>query len=143
MAATVERIAHLALIRRARGRLDLIEEMRAADELNNLGKSHREIADLLITTQPRVGRLLRGAQTLGDAPTPEELILRATVEGAPRDLLVGELRAYDYTFAEYAAYPHEGSVPGTWSQVGMARQLGLLGDEEYENVCAAVRPPTL
>lgn len=85
MAATVERIAHLALIRRARGRLDQIEEMRAADELDNLGKSHREIADLLITTQPRVGRLLRGAQTLGDAPNPEELILRATVEGtAPR-----------------------------------------------------------
>lgn len=136
-------ITHRAQIRRARERLDQIEEMRAAAELNKLGKSQREIADLLITTAPRVGRLLRGAQTLGDAPTPEELILRATVEGAPRDLLVGGLRAYDYTFTEYAPAPHEGSVPGTWSQVSAAHQLGLLSDVEYENVLSAVRPPTL
>ncbi|CDO31108.1 hypothetical protein [Mycolicibacterium porcinum] len=143
MATTIERIAHRAQIRRARERLDQIEEMRAADELNKLGKSQREIADLLITTQPRVGRLLRGAQTLGDAPTPEELILRATVEDIPRDLLVGGLSAYDYTFTEYAPAPHEGSVPGTWSQVNTAHQLGLLSKEEYGTIRAAVRPPTL
>lgn len=136
-------ITHLAQIRRARERLDQIEEMRAADELNKLGKSQREIADLLITTQPRVGRLLRGAETLGDAPTPEELILRATVEDTPRDLLVRGLCAYGYTFTEYAPAPHEGSVPGTWSQISAAHRLGLLSDVEYDDVRAAVRPPTL
>ncbi|WP_210687465.1 hypothetical protein [Mycolicibacterium sp. GESEQ-9] len=143
MATTIERITHVAQIRRARARLDRIEEMRAAEELRKLGKSQREIAELLIVTQPRVGRLLRGAETLGDAPTPEELILRATVEGAPRDLLVRELRAYPYTFTEYAPAPHEGSVPGTWSQVNTAHKLGLLSVEEYENIRVAVRPPTL
>lgn len=143
MATSMQQIAHLAQIRRARERLDQIGEMRAADELYKLGKSQREIADLLITTQPRVDRLLRGAHALGDAPTPEERILRATVEDSPRDLLVRELRAYDYTFTEYAPSPHEGSVPGSWSQVSMAHRLRLLSDEEYENVRAAVRPPTL
>lgn len=143
MATTIERITHLAQIRRARARLDRIEEMRAADELDKLGKSQREIAELLVTSQPRVGQLLRGAETLGDAPTPEELILRATVDGTSRDVLVSDLRAYDYTFSEYAPAPHEGSVRGTWSQVTMAHQLGLLSAEEHESIRAAVRPPTL
>lgn len=141
--ATIERITHHAQIRPVRARLDQIDETRAAVELNRPGESQREIADLLTTTQPRVGRLLRGAQTLGDAPTPEELILRATVEGAPRDLLVRDLQAHPYTFTEYAPAPHEGSVPGNWSQVNTAHQLGLLSEEEYETVRAAVRPPTL
>lgn len=142
MTTTIERISHHAHIRRARERLDQIEEMRAADELNKLGKSQREIADVLLTTQPRVGRLLRGAQALGEGPTPEELILRATIEDTPRDLLIRQLLTHDYTFTEYAPYPHEGSVAGTWSQVTTAHQLKLLSDEEYENVRAAVQPPT-
>lgn len=142
MTTTVERIAHRAQVRRAHERLNQIDEMREANELNKLGKSQREIAELLLTTQPRVGRLLRGARVLGDAPTPEELILRATVEETPRDVLIEQLSAYEYTFTEYAPYPHEGAVPGTWAQVSVAHQLRLLSDEEYENVRSAVRPPT-
>ncbi|MEX3646595.1 MULTISPECIES: hypothetical protein [Mycolicibacterium] len=139
--ATVERITHRALIRRAHERLNQIEEMHDAVQLHNLGKSQRDIADLLLTTQPRVGRLVRGARALGDTPTPEELILRATVEATPRDDLIKELSAYEYTFTEYAAYPHDGSTPGTWTQVSAAHQLGLLSDPEYENVRSVVRPP--
>ncbi len=139
---TVERIAHQAQIRQAQERLHRIDEMRDADQLRQSGKTQREIADILGTTQPRVGRLLRGARALGVTPTPEELILRATVEHTPREVLVEQLRALDYTSTEFAPYPHEGSVPGTWTQVSAAHLLGLLSDEEYESVSSAVKPPT-
>lgn len=140
--ATVAQITHRAQIRRAHERLNQFDEMRDAHELNRLGKNQREIADLLLTTQPRVGRLLRGAQALGDTPTPEELILRATVDDTPSDVLIKQLCGYQYTFTEFAPYPHEGSTPGTWTQVSTAHQLRLLSGEEYENVRSAVRRPT-
>ncbi|BBY29946.1 hypothetical protein GCM10023114_15640 [Mycolicibacterium sediminis] len=139
---TVEAIAHGAQVRRALERLLRIDDMRAASQLKRSGMNQREIADVLSTTQPRVGRLLRGASALGDAPSPEEVILRATVDGTPRGKLVEQLRGFDYTFTQFAPYPHEGSIPGTWTQVSTAHQLGLLSDEEYESVSSAVQPPT-
>jgi hypothetical protein len=142
MTITVEEIGRRALIRRVRERLDLLEEMRDANRLSMAGKSQREIAEILHTTQPRVGRVLRGARVLGEADTPEEMILRATVNASPRDVLIKQLSAYRYTFTEFAPAPHEGSVPGSWAQVGTAHLLGLLSDEECESVCAAVKPPT-
>lgn len=142
MTTTVEEIAHKAQIRRVRERLDLLDEMRDANRLKLEGKSQREIAEILNTTQPRVGRILRGAGALGKGDTPEEIILRATVEATPRDVLVKQLSTFQYTFTEFAPAPHEGSVPGTWTQVSAAHLLGLLSDEEYESVCAAVKPPT-
>jgi predicted XRE-type DNA-binding protein len=140
-ATTVENIAHQAKIRQAQERLHRFDEMRNADELQQSGKTQREIADILGTTQPRVGRLLRGARALGDAQTPEELILRATIKRTSRKELVEQLSELDYTFTEFAPYPHEGSVPGTWTQVSTAHLLGLLNDEEYESVSSAVKPP--
>jgi hypothetical protein len=116
--------------------------MRDANQLKQAGKTQREIADILHTTQPRVHRMLRGVRALSDAETPEEIILRATVDDTPRDVLVKQLSTFDYTFTKFAPYPHEGSVPGTWTQVGAAHLLGLLSDEEYESVSAAVKPPT-
>jgi transcriptional regulator with XRE-family HTH domain len=138
----VEVLAHEAQVRRAQERLLRIEDMRAARQLKQSGMTQREIADVLRTTQPRVGRLLRGASALGDTPSPEEVILLATVRGIPRDKLLRQLRGLDYTFTQFAPYPHEGSVPGTWTQVSTAHQLGLLSDEEYESVSSAVHPPT-
>lgn len=79
----VEAIACEAQVRRAHERLLRLDDMRAACQLKRSGMNQREIADVLSTTQPRVGRLLRGASALGDAPSPEEIILRATVDGAP------------------------------------------------------------
>lgn len=141
MSVAIEEIAHKAQVRQARERLNAIEEMRDARRLRLAGKSQREIAEVLNTTQPRVHRILRGAAVLGDAETPEEIILRATLNGTPRDVLVKELSALRYTFTKYAPPRHEGSVPGTWTQVGAAHVLGWLSDEEYEDVCAAVGPP--
>ena len=142
MTTTVEEIAHKARLRQVRERLDLLDEMRDAQRLALAGKSQREIADILNTTQPRVGRILRGARALPEAETPEEIILRATVDDTPRDVLVTQLSSYPYTFTEFAPFPHDGSVPGTWTQVSAAHLLELLSDEEYESVCAAVQPPT-
>ncbi|MBB5164182.1 sigma-70 family RNA polymerase sigma factor [Mycobacterium sp. AZCC_0083] len=142
MTTTVEEIAHKAHIRQARERLDFLDEMRDAQRLALAGKSQREIADILNTTQPRVGRILRGARALPEAETPEEIILRATIDDTPRDVLVAQLSSYPYTFTEFAPFPHDGSVPGTWTQVSAAHLVELLSDEEYESVCAAVQPPT-
>jgi DNA-binding CsgD family transcriptional regulator len=142
MTAAVEHIAHQAQIRRAQERLLVIGEMRDADRLRQSGKSQREIAEILRTTQPRVGRLLRAAHALGATPTPEEVILRAVVEDTARDVLVNQLCALDYTATEFAPYPHDGSAPGTWAQVSAAHLRGLLSDEEYESVRSAVQPAT-
>jgi len=141
MTLVVEDIAYKALIRQSRARLHAIEEMRDAKQLSLAGKSQREIAEVLNTTQSRVHRILRGAKALGKSATPEELILRAIVDGTARELLVKDLSTMHYTFATYAPYPHHGSIPGTWNQVGAAHVLGFLSDEEYEEICAAVRPP--
>lgn len=139
--STVEDIAQQARTRQAQERLYRFEEMRNAAQLEQAGMTQREIADILGTTQPRVGRLLHAARSLGAAETPEEIILRATLKQISREELVEQLRKIDYTFTEFAPYPHEGSVPGTWTQVRTAHRLGLLSDEEYENVSAAVKPP--
>ena len=142
MSTPIDRIAHKAKIRQARGRLNAIEEMRDARQLKLAGKSQREIADTLRTTQPRVHRMLRGAQALGDEQTPEELILRAILNKTARDVLVKKLSGLHYTFTTYPTSPHEGSVPGTWTQGAAAHLLGLITDEEYDTVCAAVQPQT-
>jgi len=142
MTLVVEEIAHKAQLRQVRERLDAIEEMRDAQRLSLAGKSQREIAEILNTTQPRVHRILRGARVFDKGVTPEEVILRATLEATPREELVKTLSTMHYTFTGYAPSPHEGSIPGTWAQVGAAHVLGLLNDEEYEEICAFVRPPS-
>ena len=131
MSRTIDDIAHEAVVRRAQERLLLLGEMRDADRLRRSGRSQREIALILRTTQPRVGRLLRGARALGNAPTPEEVILRATVDKTARGALVKRLCALSYTAAEM------------WKQVEEAHSDGLLRDEEYEKVRALVQPLTL
>lgn len=128
MSRTIDDIAHEAVVRRAQERLLLLGEIRDADRLRRSGRSQREIAAILRTTQPRVGRLLRGARALGKAPTPEEVILRATVDKTARGALVKRLCALSYTATEM------------WKQVEEAHSDGLLRDEEYEKVRARVQP---
>ena len=141
MSRTIEDIEHEAVVRRAQERLLLLGEMRDADRLNQSGKSQREIASILRTSQPRVGRLLRGAQELGDDPTAEEIILRATVDGTPRSRLVERLCSLRYTFNEARLGPTGSSGSGNWGQVTAARLCGLLDDDEYEHVRSLVAPP--
>ncbi|MGV9709566.1 hypothetical protein ACWDTI_02725 [Gordonia sp. NPDC003424] len=141
MTSTVEEIAQKAIVRRAQQRLLAIAEVRDAHRLEQSEKSQREIAVILQTTQPRVGRLLREARELGETTTPEEIILRATVEGTCRSLLVERLCALDYSFTESTMQHHGSPKQGPWAQVVAAHRLGLLGDAEYEVVRSAVRPP--
>src|SRR6266568_1244330 len=108
MTTAVQAIAHKAQIRRAQERLGVLDDIRDAARLARDGKTQREIAEILHTTQPRVHRMLRGARALGDAETPEEIILRATVNDTSRDVLVKRLNTFDYTFTKFAPYPHDG-----------------------------------
>lgn len=141
MSRTIDDIAHEAVVRRAQERLLLLGEMRDAERLNQSGKTQREIASILRTSQPRVGRLLRGAQQLGDDLTAEEVILRATVDGTARSRLVERLCSLRYTFPEACPCPQGSFASGNWGQVTEAHLCGLLDDEEYEQVRSLVAPP--
>lgn len=138
---TIEDIAHEAVVRRAQERLLLLGEMRDADRLNQSGKTQREIASILRTSQPRVGRLLREAQQLGDDPTAEEIILRAKVDGTSRGRLVKRLCSLRYTFHEVPLGRHSSVAAGNWGQVVSAYRSGLIDDEEYERIRLVVAPP--
>jgi predicted XRE-type DNA-binding protein len=141
-AVDVTAIEKAATLRRARERLDRIEEMRDAQKLAQAGRPQRDIADLLHTTQPRVHRMLRAMEgRVSDAATPEEIILRATVDGADRDALVKRLTECTYTFRRHAPAPIEGAVSGSWDDVKHAFVTGLLSQGEYERVRDAVKPP--
>ena len=138
----VTAIEKSANLRRARERLDRIEEMRDAQTLERAGKSQRDIADLLHTTQPRVHRMLKAMEGRGDDDaTPEEIILRATVDGSDRDALIKRLAEFRYTFRQHAPEPFEGAVGGSWDDVKHAFMTGLLSQGEYERVRDAVKPP--
>lgn len=131
-----------AVLRSVRDRLARIDEMRDALRLAQVGKAQRDIADLLHTTQPRVHRMLKAMEGRStDDTSPEEIILRATVDGTDRDALVRRLASYRYTFRQRAPEPFEGAVDGSWDDVKHAFTTGLLSPEEYERVRAAIKPP--
>ena len=134
-------VRRAALNRRATERLARIDDIRAAVRLSRAGKTQREIARILHVTQPVVHRLLRAARLVGTEVTPEEVILRAFVDDAPREALVQRLIAFHYSFPEYAPYPHEGKTAGTWDQVGSALIAGFITEDEYLRVRKAVAPP--
>jgi hypothetical protein len=137
----VTAIEKSASLRRARERLDRIEEMRDAQKLERAGKTQRDIADLLHTTQPRVHRMLKAMEGRDDDATPEEIILRAAVDGSDRNALIKRLAEIRYTFRQHAPEPFEGAVGGSWDDVKHAFMTGLLSQGEYERVRDAVKPP--
>lgn len=137
----VAQIEREALVRRAQERLSRLEDIRAAHRLSEAGQSQRQIAEALHTTQPRVHRMLRVAYAY-EVHSPEEIILRATVNRVDRRKLVRELSQCDYSFRRHAPEPFEGAQPGTWDQVTAALFSGMLSKDEFEQVRAAVKPPT-
>ena len=128
-----------ALDRIARERLARIAERRDVAELSAAGKSQREIAEVLSTTQPRVGRIVKVIELLGDPfeETPEEIVMRAHVDGEDRGVLVKRLSAISYTGSEYAPYPSEGKAAGTWDQVRQAYFSGFLSEDEFDPIKSA------
>lgn len=139
----VAQVERDAIVRRAQERLTRIDDRRAAYRLHQDGRTQREIATILHTTQPRVHRMLIAAEENDDTLTPEEVIVRATVDRTSRDELVNALANMPYSFTEYApGVLDDGSKPGTWTQVSVANMNGMLSDEEYERVCDAVQPPS-
>ena len=138
----VEQIERDALVRRARERLVRIEDIHAAHSLAALGKTQRQIADALHTTQPRVHRMLKVVLHHSDGRSPEELILRATADSTDRKELVRALSRCHYTFREHAPEPFEGATRGSWDEVRSAFVAGMLSKDEFERVRSAVKPPT-
>lgn len=124
----------------ARLRLARIDEVRTAGEMDRQGYPQREIARALSTTQPRAGRLVKMAKEMDPKPTPEEMILEATVNGSDREALIGALSRRSYTVREDAPWPSEGATPGTWDQVRWARSVGLLTEKEYSQIASRVGP---
>lgn len=71
--------------------------------------------------------------------TPEEIILRAWVEGTDRGELVAKLSAITYTYSEYQRWPVEGRTESTWETVRSAGLTGFLSGEELDRIDAARR----
>nr|WP_046284143.1 helix-turn-helix domain-containing protein [Mycobacterium sp. UM_NZ2] len=128
--------------RRAVDRLKRIGNIRAAAQLSEAGATATQIAERLGIAEPTVHRLQAGARVLGDVEgSPEEMILRAFVDGTDRAELVVALSVYPYTFPEYAPYPHEGKTLSTWDQVEAAAVAGFISRDEFLRIHAAVNPP--
>lgn len=94
--------------------------------------------------QKRLARFatLRSAGRITGAETPEELILRAHLDGGDRDELIEKLSSYPYTFPEYPPYPLDGRKMGTWDQVILAFYTGYITKTELGEIRAAVNPPS-
>ncbi|WP_284976798.1 hypothetical protein [Arthrobacter sp. efr-133-TYG-104] len=130
-----------ALQRQARQRVDLLDELRAVHNASARGMNQRDIADVLVTSQAKVHRMLKAIERRPDvlsANQPEELILRAFAYDTPREVLLEKLKSMDYTDGEDAPYPHEGRIPGTWDQVVGAFAQELMDESEFNEVRAAV-----
>jgi hypothetical protein len=140
MDANLQAIHHEALQRQARQRLDLLDEMRAAAQAQARGLSQRDIAEVLVTSQPKVHRLLKAIERRKGnlEQDPEEIILRAFVYATPREELVDSLKRFPFTFGEDAPYPHEGRIPGTWDQVVAAALQELLSESEFAEIRSAI-----
>lgn len=133
-------VTERATVRHAQERLDRLCELRDAHELAAAGLGQREIAASLHTTQPRVHRMLRVKGVDLQQETPEEVILRATIDRTDRSALIKALAKMNYTFKTYAPGHFDGSVAGTWDQVRAAMAAGLLTRDEYEQIRDAVDP---
>ncbi|MFK0002215.1 hypothetical protein ACIQTZ_19325 [Paenarthrobacter sp. NPDC090520] len=130
-----------ALQRQARQRVDLLDELRAVHNASSRGMNQREIADVLVTSQAKVHRMLKAIERRPEvlsAEEPEEIILRAFAYDTPRAELLQKLKSLTYTDGEDAPYPHEGRLPGTWDQVVGAFAQDLLNESEFNEVRAAV-----
>lgn len=134
--SSLDSIRKEALQRQARQRVDVLDEMRAAKNAVDRGQTQRAIADLLMTSQARVSRLLKAIERRGGdlSPDPEEIILRATAYDTDRHQLVALLQGFRYTYGEEAPYPHEGRIPGTWDQVVSCHAQKLLTAEEFSEI---------
>ena len=78
------------------------------------------------------------ATDLLDRESPEQVILRAAVDGSDRNALVVRLGEFTYTFRKHAPEPFEGATSGTWDDIKHASVTGLLSPAEARAVARAV-----
>ena len=125
-----------ALQRLAQQAVSALDERRAAKRLLDLGCSQRKIAEILMTNQAKVHRMLKTIERRGGATPvePEEIILLAAAGEITRQTMMDELKGFEYTSGRDAPYPYEGRVSGTWDQVTSAYGRGLISKEEFDEV---------
>lgn len=125
-----------ALKRVAQRAVSDLDGLRAALRLLDFGCSQQEIADVLMTSQAKVHRMLKLIKGRGGLipVEPEEIILRATAGVISRQEMMDRLRAFEYSPGTDAPYPHEGHIDGTWDQVVSAYARGLITREELMGV---------
>lgn len=133
-------IHHHALQRAARRRIDVIDDMRAAKQAEDRDLTQREIAEILVTSQAKVNRMLKAAARRPRImdQDPEEMILRAFAYDASRHELIEKLKQYPYTGGQAGPGQEDGYIQGTWDQVVVAYAQGLLSDAEFDEVRTAV-----
>ncbi|MCZ9884728.1 hypothetical protein [Arthrobacter sp. B2a2-09] len=130
-----------ALQRQARQRVDLLDELRAVHNASSRGRNQRQIAEILVTSQAKVHRMLKAIErrpSVLASQEPEEIILRAFAYDTSRPELLATLKSMTFTDGEDAPYPEEGRIPGTWDQVVSAFAQGLLDEAEFNEVRAAI-----
>ena len=89
----------------------------------------------------RAQELLAIGERMGrDMNTPHYRILRAYVDGSPREELVDYLITYPHTWGRGQAYPGDGYIGGTWDTVTGDMLVGWISEDEYHTVRAAVNP---
>lgn len=99
---------------------------------------------MLLTSEQlmtRAQELLDIGERMGcDMETPHYCILRAYVDGSPREELVEYLIDYPHTWGRVQAYPGDGYIGGTWDAVVSDMHVGWISEGEYDTIRAAVRP---
>lgn len=125
-----------ALKRTAQRAMIDLDERRAANRLFGMGCSQREIAEILVTNQARVHRMLKIIERRGGTIPiePEEIILRATAGEVSRQTMMDELKGFEYAAGVDAPDPYEGHVDGTWDQETSAYARGLITIVEFMEV---------
>ncbi|WP_431030907.1 hypothetical protein [Plantibacter sp. RU18] len=132
---------------RRRVNLDQLDYRRELTRLASLGIPQRQLSKELGISQPSLSTALKTAEKVSPArpgfsgADPYEICLRYSVGELTRDQLIDELTRWDYVIPE--AREHDFfddlrfSTPGSFSDVGQARNEGLIDGDAYDLVLEA------
>lgn len=109
----------------ARQSLQRIDERRAVYRAQREGLDTHATAARLGTTPEHVEQLINDIELLGDpdSPTPEELIMRAHLDGTSRQELLQALRGLSHRHR-----------PSAWTQITTALAYGFLTEDEVDTL---------
>lgn len=126
--------------------LDQMDYRREIARLSALG-TQRELAQLLRISQPSLSGALKKAETVPPArpgfsgATPYEVCQRYAVGEITREQLVDELTRWEYVIPPKVKHDFFDDLreepPGSFNDVLLARNAGLIDDDVFEEVLLA------